>query len=405
MSRLKQLGKDSVIYGLGGIFAKGISFFLLPIYTRIFTPAEYGVIEMLLVIANFVAAILTMGMDSAQSFYFSESKSRGLEAQVQVVSDILGWRITWGVFVVLVAATLSPLLNSLIFGDQLSYFHFICSFLGALFSQSLTQATDLFRLLFRPFHYIGATIAQSVCSAILVLSFVLIFDQGILGFILGSMMGSAFAATVGWYLLRDYVSFSSFSAKRWRRLIKFGAPLLPAGLAFYGMSMADRWFVQHYHGESALGVYAVGAKLSMLMVLAVDTFRNAWWPIAMDALHADDGHQTFRIVARLYVCFGVVAIVVLTFASPALVAWFSGPDFREAWPLVGVLAWPALFHGLFLVVSIGIWKSEKTGITLLLMSGAAILNLILNYVLVPAFGGLGAALATTIAYGAWVSAC
>jgi len=72
--RLKQLGKDSLIYGIGGVLAKGIGFFLLPVYTRIFTPADYGTIEMLTVLNSFLGSILVMGMDSAQSFYFFEQK-------------------------------------------------------------------------------------------------------------------------------------------------------------------------------------------------------------------------------------------------------------------------------------------------------------------------------------------
>ena len=74
MFRLKQLGKDTLIYGIGGILAKSVSFFLLPIYTRIFTPADYGTIEMLTVISSFLSAIMVMGMDSAQSMYFFKFK-------------------------------------------------------------------------------------------------------------------------------------------------------------------------------------------------------------------------------------------------------------------------------------------------------------------------------------------
>ena len=53
LNRFKQLGKDSIIYGLGGILAKSVSFFMLPIYTRIFSPSDYGTIEMLTVIKQF----------------------------------------------------------------------------------------------------------------------------------------------------------------------------------------------------------------------------------------------------------------------------------------------------------------------------------------------------------------
>ena len=81
MQRLKQLGKDSLVYGVGGVFARGIGFFLIPVYTRVFTPSEYGQIEMLMVLASLLGALLLMGMDSTQSFYFFRQKSAGQAAQ------------------------------------------------------------------------------------------------------------------------------------------------------------------------------------------------------------------------------------------------------------------------------------------------------------------------------------
>ena len=100
MSRLRQLGKDSLVYGLGAVLAKSMAFFLLPVFTRIFPPAQYGAIEMLTAIASFVSALLAMGMDSAQSFYFFEQKDQGRAAQARLVSAILQWRLTWGLAIV-----------------------------------------------------------------------------------------------------------------------------------------------------------------------------------------------------------------------------------------------------------------------------------------------------------------
>src|SRR5215470_2674939 len=96
MSRLKQLGKDSLIYGLGAVVAKGVGFLLLPVYTRIFPPADYGTIEMLSTIAGFLSALLAMGMDSAQSLYFYQCKQDGKQAQAALISAILQWRLSWG---------------------------------------------------------------------------------------------------------------------------------------------------------------------------------------------------------------------------------------------------------------------------------------------------------------------
>jgi O-antigen/teichoic acid export membrane protein len=248
------------------------------------------------------------------------------------------------------------------------------------------------------------TLAQSVLAAVLVLVLVLAFDAGVLGYFVGSLGASAVAAAIGWTVARRYVDFSCLHTRWWPRLLRFGAPLVPAGLAMYVMSTSDRWFVQHYHGEAALGVYAVGAKFALIMALAIETFRKAWWPIAMDAMHGDDGPATYRTISRLFMGLGVAAVVYLAFLSPWLVRWMTAPAFHDAWPVVGVLAWQSLFYGFYLVASAGIWKVEKTTYSMVLMGVAAVVNLLLNWLFVPSLGGLGAALATSLTYLLWIAA-
>lgn len=402
MSRLKQLGQDSVIYGVGGVLAKGLSFFLLPIYTRIFSPADYGTIEMLTVVSSFLAAILVMGMDSAQTMYFFKVKEDGRAAQAGIVSAILQWRLIWGSIMVVVAALLAPLLNAWFFQGLLSWEYFAVAFAGALFAQVMSQSAEVMRLLYRPWAYIGITLSQSVLAAVLVLSFVLLFDQGILGVFLGATIASFIVAIFGWYRIRDYWQFDRIHCDLWPQLVRFGAPLVPAGMAFYFMSTADRWFVQYYHGSEALGLFAVGAKFALLLALAVETFRKAWLPIAMEAMHSDDGPETFRMITRFYLGLASAGVVGLTVLSPWLVKWLTAPAFHDAWPIVGILGWQAVFHGFFLIASAGIWKAEKTYLNLYLMSLAAVVGLILNWLLVPAFGGMGAAIATVITYLVWI---
>jgi O-antigen/teichoic acid export membrane protein len=402
LKRLKQLGKDSVIYGLGGIMAKGIGFFLLPLYTRIFTPADYGTIEMMSVIVSLLTSVLVMGMDSAQSFYFFEQKEKGKPAQGTVISAILQWRLTWGLGIVLVAGTSAPLINAWFFNGELPWIYFGVSFAGALFVTVMNQSVEIFRLLYRPWSYIGVTMIQTILGAVMVLFFVLVLEQGVFSFFLGSAISGLTTAIFGWYRVRDYLDFSTWHYQWWPRLLKFGAPLLPAGFAIYVMSTADRWFIQHYHGPETLGVYAVGAKFAMLMALGIDTFRKAWWPIAMDAMHSDDGPETFRMIARMFMGLGVAAVVYLTFLAPWLVKWLTGPSFHDAWPLVGIVAWKSLFYGFFLISCPGIWKAEKTYITAINMAIAGSVNIGLNFLWVPQYGGMGAALATAVTYFVWI---
>jgi len=400
-SRVKQLGKDSIVYGLGGVAAKAVGFFLLPVYTRIFSPADYGTIEMLVVLTSFLGSILVMGMDSAQSFYFFEQKKAGQEAQARVVSAILQWRITWGVGIVFVATMLSPLLNKYFFGGQLSWQYFAIAFSSAFFSQILSQSTGVFRLLYKPWSYISITLGQTLFSAAVAITLIVGLGFGILGFFIGSLSAAVFGSLWGWWRIRKYLDWSRWHNEWWPKVLKFGAPLVPAAMAMYVLNTSDRWFISYYHGQNALGLYAVGAKFAMLIAMAVTTFRQAWWPVAMDSMHSADGPALYRTMGRLYMGVASAGVVLLTALSPLLVRWLTPSAYFNAYPIVGILAWHSIFYGFYLIAAAGIWKAEKTIWAPFLMGATALLNIGLNVWLVPEYGGLGAALATSISFFIW----
>ena len=397
-SRFKQLGKDSIVYGIGGILAKSIGFFLLPVYTRVFTPADYGTITMIGVMSSLLGSLLVMGMDSAQSFYFFEQKEKGQKAQAKVVTAILQWRISWGAGMVLLATLVSPLLNKFFFKGELRWEYFAVAFVGTFFAQIMGQSAEVFRLLYRPWKYISITMGQVLCSAVIALTLIIIFGFGILGFFIGALAGSVLATLFGWWQIRDYLEFFGWHWDWWPKLIRFGAPLVPSALAIYVLNVSDRWFVGYYNGQDALGLYAVGAKFAMLIAMAVTTFRQAWWPVAMDAMHSEDGPPLYRTMARLYMGMGSAFVVLITALSPYLVKWLTAPAYFDSYPIIGILAWHSLFYGFFLIGAAGIWRAEKTAWMPFLMGTAAILNIGLNALLVPGYGGAGAAMATSFSF-------
>ncbi len=402
MSRLKQLSNDSLIYGFGGAVGKGISFFLLPIYTRVFTPADYGNIEMMSIVVSLLTAFLSLGLDSAQSFYFFEQRSNGKEAQKTLITSIFQWRIFWGVAIVILATLGAPLINAFFFGSKLALSGFAISFSGAFFGVIMNQSMEIFRLKYKAWIFMILTVGNTVLASGLVLIFVLIFHQGIIGFFLGSAVSGLIIGSIGWILAREYLDLSGLKTKWWPRLIRFGLPLLPAELGFFAMNTSDRWFVRHFHGEDALGIFSVGAKFALLLAFVIDMFRKAWWPVAMDSMHSDDGPETFRTIARLYMGVGVAAIVYLTYLSPFLVNALTSVSFHSSYGIVGVMAWQSLFYGFYMIGSAGIWKAQKTYLTSVLMGVTGLLNVLLNFLWVPQYGGMGAALANSISYFVWI---
>ena len=400
-SRFKQLGKDSIIYGLGGVIARGMGFFLLPLYTRFFIPADYGVIETLNVIMSFLGVLLVFGMDSAQSYFFFQQKDSGKAAQARVITSVLQFRLTWSLLVILLGMLVSPLLNAQFFDGQLSLSYFLVVFLGALFTQVASQSADVFRLLYRPWVYIGITLSNAIISALASVALVGWLKLGIYGYFIGSAFGSLMAAMIGWQLGRSYIDWSGLHFDWWPKLVRFGAPFVPMALGMYVLNTADRWFIIRYQDQTVLGLYAVADKFAVMLALLVTTFRQAWWPIAMDAIQTKDGPVLLKMMGRLYLGLASIGVIWLTALSPFFVQWLTTPEYYPAYMLIGVLALQPLNYGLQLIVGIGIWKAEKTIWSPIGLGVAALINIALAFWLVPLYGGMGAAIATAIAYFFW----
>lgn len=396
-SRLHQLGKDSLIYGIGGIAARSLSFFLLPILTRIFSPAEYGLIELLTAVIGLLNAVLALGMDSAQSFYFYAEKERGIAAQAIPISAIFQWSVIWGGILIAIGIWLYPVVNELVFGGRLDRTSYAFAIIGSLFSQLLAQGINIYRLLYRPWMYILINAGNSLFAAALTIWLAHSLGLGIVSFFIAFFASSVLFSVLNWVSIRSYLDLSALHVTWWPRVLKFGVPLVPAGLSVWIMNSTDRWFINYFSTPENLGLYSVGAKFSILIAFAVDVFRRASWPVALDAMHSPDGAAFFQSVARFYCGAGMAAVILLTATSPFIIGWFAAPEYHDAYPVIGILSFSSVFYGFLLISGSGVWKTEKTWWTAIALSAGAILNVLLNALLVPRYHGIGASVATSLA--------
>ena len=392
----KKLLSDSAVYGLGAILIKAIAFFTLPIYTRIFSPNEYGIIEMFSTIGGILSIFMTMGLDSAQSYYFMEAKNKKNHTIQEITTSILGLRIILGIGVVGIVTVFAPFMLDFAFDTKQPMIYLLMVASSIFFANLISQSLEIFRLIYRPWHYIGLSFIQTIFNIGLILYFTYIKHMGIYGYFLGNLLASFVVMFIGWIATKDYRYFKSLNTSLWMDFLKFGAPLVPAGFAIWIMQASDRWFVMKMLGSYSLGIYSVGAKFAMLIALAVEVFRKAWWPIAMDMLHKPEGSAFIRKISFWYILLGSIASVVLAIIAPYLVKLLVDSKYYESYKLIGILGWSGIFYGFYLISELGIFKSKKTYLSIATNLIGALLNIILNYFLIQSFGLVGAAYATVV---------
>lgn len=381
--------------------AKVISLFLLPIYTRLFSPEVFGYIEMLNILIAFLFTLMIVGTDSAQSFYFFQQAENGGVAQRNLITSVFHWRIIWGMVCVVLASLFFHPVNLFFFDGDLSLNLFIVICVLTFFQQLQQQSIEVSRLLFRPFAYFVLNISYILLASCVSIILIVFFQYGIEGYFSGFLFASILVTFSGWFLIKGYLDWKSFHWHWWPKILRFGIPLVPNAFAMYVLNTSDRWFISNYRSAEELGLYAVGAKFAMTITLIVQTFRLAWAPIAMQSMQNDSEKDLFRVVSRLYMGLAVSGVVLLTAFSPVIISLMTPVEYFYAYPVVGVLAWYPVFYGFYLIISSGVWKMEKTSWTPILIGGAAVLNILLNGFWVPEYGALGAAAATSVSFLVW----
>jgi len=224
---------------------------------------------------------------------------------------------------------------------------------------------------------------------------------------LSQMLAACCAALLSWWLLRRSFTWS-FDVRSLRRMLAFSAPLVPAGLAIFISLYVNRVALSHFASLDEVGLFGIASRLAGVAGLIMAGVQAALTPLVYQ--HFQEPETPARI-ARLFNWFLAVAMaacLILTLAARKLLAIFATPEYTAAASLVVYLA-PALLLSQMYIFAPGIGIRKKTYWQLWVAILAAGVSMLGNWVLVPRWGGTGAAVATLLSAGVffitwvWVS--
>jgi O-antigen/teichoic acid export membrane protein len=222
--------------------------------------------------------------------------------------------------------------------------------------------------------------------------------KGPTGAVVGNFIGTL---SVYFVLLfyRRYQLGLEFSRDLLRQMNHFGMPLVPSALALWAINFIDRIFIAQYKGQAEVGVYSVAVRISSAIVFLMIAFRLAWPAFAYSIEDDREAKRTYSFVLTYLLFFCAWVSVALGVLAPWLVHLLArGEGFQRASNAVALLAFAATAYAGYTVVAIGIGRARQTQLNWVVTGAAAALNIGLNFWLVPAYGMIGAAVSTLVAY-------
>jgi O-antigen/teichoic acid export membrane protein len=393
--RIKELLRHSAIYGLGSIVARIVGVLLLPLYTRYLSPSDYGLIETLVALSAVLTALVAQGMKSAFfRFYFDSAEP---ERRLLVVRTAFWYVLAASTSVSAIGIALAPQVSWILFGTHEHGRLVIAAFIGLWAALNYEQLTSLFRVEQRSSAYVVATLANVAITIAATVVLVVVLDKGPIGVLVGNFTGTL--VVYGALLLYSRRALGlQFDRALYRAMNRFGLPLVPSAVALWLTNFSDRFFLIKLTDAHEVGLYSIGVRIASALVLLLTAFRLAWPAFAYSIDDDREAERTYSFVLTyvVYVCCWIA--LALGLLAPWIVRLITTKPFYPAQNVVAPLAFGVAAFGAYVVVQIGTGRARQTRSNWLVTGAAAVVNVALNFALIPPYGRMGAAIATVAAY-------
>lgn len=397
IQRLKgnTLVRHTGIYTISSIVNAAIPFFLLPILTRYLTPEDYGIASMFTLMVTIISPFVGININAAITRRYYDKDT------------INFWEYVFNGIIILVVSTFFV---SILFGlfsnfiESITKFpkEFLWSVIVYTFCMSLTNVLlALWQIQTKALQFGFQVNLKTLFNASLSIMLVIFWGLGWQGRLYGQVISeSLFAVISVGILLKNKWLKLTINKKYIKDALMYGLPLIPHALSGSILSMTDRLFITNMVGLGATGIYTVGYQVGSIISLITLSFNTAFVPWLFEKLTENKEETKLKIVKFTYIYYAVILTmaVILGFLAPVLLNVFIGKNFAGSSLYVIWIAVGYAFNGMYLMVVNYIFYAEKNGLLSTVTFATAILNVILNYFFIKAFGAVGAAQATTLIF-------
>ena len=275
---IHHLIRDLAVYGTGDLILRGVAFFTLPIYTRIFGPEQYGIWSLVTTIIGLLSIILSLGGDTTYARFFFDART-SMEKRL-VTSTWFGFLSLWSLSLVSLWLLMSRYLSQWALGTDRYGMLFLLALLAAPLSLMNSMCSQVLRNQFQSKLFSVLNILSMILSVGLGLYAAVVMDLGLTGILGGSFVAACLMFPVRLWTIRSLLG-PLFSLPLLKRLLMFAFPLVPMALAYWVFGLSDRVVLGKLSTLDQVGLYGIAFTLTGLLSLVNASFGQAWAPIAL----------------------------------------------------------------------------------------------------------------------------
>lgn len=389
--------RPTLIYGVASMLPALLSFILLPFYSKQLSTAEFGIIAAMGVLSSVLAVFANLALDRAAFRFYFDSDAEAARRRVlgTFFLGALGVAALCGAVLLLAR----PLLL-LAYPDIPFYPYYVFTILTVCLSVCEGFVLGYFRVAEKPRLYLLMMFLVISLQGGLIYYFVMVRGEGALGQVRALLYTALVLLPV--YLGVAVRQFSwRFDWQLFKQGVGFSWPFIPTLLIAWVLNWSDSVFLANYSTLAEVGLYSMAYKISMVFFILTSAFAVAYQPVFFrKANQADQSSARAQLAGIIFVAsraFIAAAFLLALFAED-VVRLLLDRQYHGIYPLIRVIVLSHIFAAIMGISSnLYYLQSKRSQLQLAVVSSSAVVNLALNFLLVPRFGSYGAAGATVLA--------
>jgi O-antigen/teichoic acid export membrane protein len=389
---VRNIFTHGALYALAGAVSQGMSFLLFPLLAHVLTPAEFGVVDLLAVLATLVH--LTIALEIVQGMARQLPDSADQAERRAYASTALWFTIAvYTPFTVVAIALAAPLTDAFL-GRAIDPEVVRIAALSAWATGVMYVGQNTLRFELRPRAFAAVTVVLAGVTASTT-AVLLVTLGGRAEYALAGQLAGAIAGGVVAVGLARHSYGLCFDREKLRTMLAFSVPLVPASVGVFLNSYADRLAIKATRSLAEVGVYGVGLRLSLVVGLVLLGFQGSVTPLVLSHYREPGTPAALARVFRIFALLALTLFVAVSVFAHEALAVLTAPAYQSAERLVPPLTAGALLAGMYIFAP-GLPIARRTRPMAAISVAGGLANVAMAFALVPIVGVGGAAIAFVV---------
>lgn len=391
---MKKILKSIGAFSIGPFATAALGLIIVPLTTHFISPEEYGRSNMFVLAQGLISMFVYLGMDQAYIREYNQVTDKK-----RLLYNALTVPLVTSVVLGLLIIVLSEWVSQILFDVRTEYVAVYLMALAFPFMVISRFALNQARMDERGLLYSAFSIILKVFVLIFTLALFFVYERSFRSVVYALALAEIVEGIILYFIvLRGYHPFSARMDKELTgRMLKFGIPLLPANIMSWILSSVDQVMLRTLCTYTELGLYTAAHKIVSALGIIQTCFTTIWTPVCFRWYEQKKSQEWFGLVMKLVsammcvLCFGALL-------CKDILAWLLGAEFAQAIAVFPFLLLNPIMYTMSETTIMGVYFSRKTqyNIVVSIVSGGT--SILVNLLLTPYLGGIGAAMATGISY-------